>query len=85
MGQSIEAFAEALVLMQHGEKCKRSEAQNSNNYNTQQMFRAQPAALAELPVAILNGSNEILSVQADKKRKKTKRHHGNERQKGCYG
>lgn len=54
MGQHIKAAAEALRLMQHGEKCKRSGAQNSNNYNTQQIIRAQLAALAELTVACGN-------------------------------
>lgn len=52
MGQHIKAVAEAVMLMQRGGK--RSEAQNSNNYNTQQMLRAQPAALAELTVACSN-------------------------------
>lgn len=41
-------------LKQHGGKCKRNEAQNSNNYNTQQIIRAQPAALAEPTAACSN-------------------------------
>lgn len=54
MGQHIKAAAEALMLMQCGEKCKRSEVQKSNNYNTQQRIRAQLAALAKLTVACGN-------------------------------
>lgn len=40
LGQHIKAAAEAFVLKLHGEVCKRSEAQNDNNYNMQQMIRA---------------------------------------------
>lgn len=54
MGQQHIKAAAVLTLMQPGEKCRRSEAQNSNNYNTQQMIRAQPPALAELTVACGN-------------------------------
>lgn len=40
IGQYIKAVAEAFVLKQHGEECKKSEAQTGNNYNMQQAIRA---------------------------------------------
>lgn len=51
MGQHTKAVAEAFVLKQRGEECKRSEAQNDNNYNMQQKIKAWTTALAELTVA----------------------------------
>lgn len=54
MGQHMKAVAEAFVLKQHGEKCKRSEAQNDNDYDIKQIIIAYTNALSELSMAYGN-------------------------------
>lgn len=50
----MKAVAEAFMLKQHGEKRKRSEAQNDNNYDIKQIIIAYTNASSELSVAYGN-------------------------------